>query len=273
MKNILILFLILYIPQVWAEGEFIGSFDIDLGPYNTLADRVTSFYTGDVIISAENKHKELTNSLNSIQLFIKQQPNNPVLYFLKGLNLSLLSGIYASDKDKKKLNQFIEKTISAYKEAMILDKNHTPHLTPSTYATMKHSLPENLKIEAIQKELSLGGNGTNESYYWFLHSSNINALQQAGRFEDAKKALNTMKRELNDSSLNNSKYAPIATRASNEIKKQSKETSPPDTKSPAKESDKTKFKVSSIISNLVIFSILSLLIAAFYEFVLKKKNK
>ncbi len=59
---------------------------------------------------------------------------------------------------------------------------------------MKHGLPASLKIEAIKRELNLGGNAPSESYYWHLRWSLINSLEEAGRFDEAEVAIRNMKK-------------------------------------------------------------------------------
>ena len=184
----------------------------------------------------------------------------------------MLSGLYKNDNSTTKLfKQSVAKRISAYKKAMQLDPDELK-LSAAAYATMKHGLPEELKIKAIQKELKLGGNGTNDSHYWYLHSSNISALQQAGRLKEAKQALKNMQQELEKENLSQSQYQTIVSRAQEEIDKQSKRQKIDQNQAKTKEQKNNRLGNNIILWSVVIFSVLALLAVTFYEFFLKKKK-
>ena len=139
---------------------------------------------------------------------------------------------------------------------------------------MKHGLPESLKIEAIQKEVQLGGNAPNESYYWHLHWSLVNSLEQAGRFEEAEAALDNMKQEMENQGVTNPDYQQIARRAQLELAEARQQHQQSQAQRTAQQEQKTKSESdlkSIIIWSVTLFALFSILGVTVYELVIKKK--
>ena len=254
-----------------AQNEFADIFEMQPVEPVAMADSITQYYIGKRNLNTDTALQQLISYNNTIDKNITQSPKDPGLYFLKGLNLSLLSSLYAKQGNAL-APQALKNKLAAYKKAIELDSQTSPKLSAFAYATMKHGLPESLKIKAIQKELKLGGSGDNESQYWYLHWSNINSLQKAGRFQEAQAALNNMKRELKASGIENSAYSDIASRAEHNlnaaIKQQQKNS--PARQDQAQETHSSLDTKTLVIIIISIVSLLSILGVTLYERVIKK---
>ncbi|MDH5471361.1 MAG: hypothetical protein OEY61_00760 [Gammaproteobacteria bacterium] len=200
-----IILLFLLGSSALADTRFDELFDLHSDNASATADSITRFHAENINLSFTEKLTQLNALSQNIDAFIKVSPGNPLLWFMKGLNYSNLASVYNAQHDVQQADLFITQKNQAYAKAIELDTKNNM-LTAAIYATMKHGLPEDLKIIAIQKELTLGGNGENESDYWFLHWSNINALQQAGRLEEAQQALTNMKAEMLKQDISNPDY-------------------------------------------------------------------
>lgn len=272
MKLLFILIILFTSSTSWAEDEFKDSFDIDAGNAQEIADLVSRYYVGTHTLNSRQAQTDLNSATQKINLLIQNHPKNPVLYFIKGLNAGLLASLYKQSGDKRFV-QSIKNKNSAFKKAIQLDNQKQTLLSASTYAAMKHGLPEEYKIKAIQKELTQGGSGDNESQYWYLHWSNINSLQKAGRFKEAQQALQNMQQELDEEGLSQSTYSKISTRAENNLntaiqKKQALKQTKPSTTNEQPELD-TKTLIIVMIS---VISILAFIGIAIYEFKIKKRQ-
>ncbi|MCK4711177.1 MAG: hypothetical protein KAU21_21380, partial [Gammaproteobacteria bacterium] len=128
---------------------------------------------------------------------------NPVYWFVRGLHTRNMASFFQASGYDDKANSFLLEKNRHYQIAMKLDKNNEPHLSASAYAVMKSGLPESLKQQAIEAELNLGGSGESDTYYWYLHWSNVNELQKQGRFDEADVALQRMKNELAETGQKN----------------------------------------------------------------------
>ncbi|HEY9052974.1 MAG TPA: hypothetical protein VIQ03_15590 [Gammaproteobacteria bacterium] len=247
---------------------------MDINPYQQTADRIASYYTGTVAIEKRDQIHELEALAQNIDTFIKIEPSHPGLHFLKGLNNSLLSGRYKSNNDETSYQKSINDKMTEYQKAMELDLANEPHLSAAMYATMKHGLEGDLKIQAIQSELKLGGNGESESYYWYLHWSNINTLKQAGRLQEAEKALQSMKQELYEKRPEDTLYQTMVEHIDHELKQPaqiSKQISQQTTETKNLQKPKAPDRKEVIIWVIVIISALAIFLLMLYEFVLRKK--
>lgn len=192
-KLITLLFLLPW--QALAQNSFEELFDINPGIVKSVADQVTVYHAENIDSSFNIQNQQLLAITQQLDQLIQQQPENPLLWFLQGLNYNNLASLHFSS-DPTTSQQYIIKKLSAYDQAMKFDETQQPNLSAAIYATMKHALPMDQKITAIQKELALGGNGEDESYYWYLHWSNIHNLTQAGRLQEANHATQNMQMEL-----------------------------------------------------------------------------
>jgi len=245
-----------------------------------LADRVSRYYSEDIKLPIEAQKKELLEIANELESISVTFSDQPVYWFIKGLNHRNLASLYFESKNIPQSDREIHNKDIAYKKAIELDKSSLTYLNAAIYSAMKHGLPESLKIDATQQELSLGGNGENDSYYWYLHWSNINQLKKAGRNEEAEQALKNMKKEMANSDVDMSVYKTLnekiekdtfnrsekALQQKNIQKKFRPENKPEEKQNIGKLSD---YK-TIIITSIVISSIIGLLVVTIYELKIKK---
>jgi len=275
----LLILLLLFVSPVNAETGFEDLFYLHTGNASDTADRVTNFHADNISLSLTQKLTELNALSQNIDAFIKASPDNAVLWFIKGLNYSNLAAVHSAQRNSQRVAEFITQKNMAYKKSMQLDETHNI-LTAAMYSTMKHGLPEALKINAIQKELLLGGNGENESSYWYLHWSNVSALQQAGRTEEATQALNNMKAEMLAQGISNPDYDKLTEQIAQSInqpappKTQTKKREPSTTtEKPATESEDSNIvALEDMTWLLIVIIIIALILAWKYEMLIFKKK-
>jgi len=278
MKKLIIL--LLFLPcQILAQNSFEELFDISPGNIKSVADEVTRYYAENIDSSFSTQNQQLTSISQQLDQLLQQKPRDPVIWFLQGLNYNNLASLYYS-ADPVGSQQYIAKKLHAYDQAMKFDETQQPHLTAPIYATMKHALPINKKITAIQKELSLGGNGENESYYWYLHWSNIHNLTQAGRLDEAQQATRQLQRELLASGHSDNNYQQILKQVKNEVeqarqaqkiihKNSTTETTKQQTNRESPRHDQSS--MNYILWFLVISVVVILIIGLIYEKRMRKK--
>ncbi|MCW8956348.1 MAG: hypothetical protein OQL09_05650 [Gammaproteobacteria bacterium] len=212
----LITLLFLLPGQLMAQYSFEELFDVNPGNKEAIADLVTHHHIEDTDSSFNLQKQQLLSINEQLRKLLQHQPDNPLLWFLQGLNYNNLASLYfTSTPDTSQ--KYIQQKQHAYDQAIEFDEATQTQLSAAIYATMKHALPGDKKIMAIQKELALGGNGENESYYWYLHWSNIHNLTQAGRLQEARLASKQLQRELLASGYSHSDYQNILVRAKSEI--------------------------------------------------------
>lgn len=268
----ILLFIALSWPHIsWAKNEFINHFEMSMGKNFLIADKITAYYSGNKNFHDSAGEIELNSINNKLNLLIKTSPKDSRLYFLKGLNASLLASLY-NKKNKTKFKQLLQEKNQAYKKSMQLDHADN-QLSAAIYAVMKRGLSKNKRIEALQQELKLGGSGENESQYWYLHWNNINSLQQAGRLNEANQALKNMQQELKEHNLSSSNYKIIVSHAKKSLEKAIKKKEQYKTQKTKNQRTKKKnMDFRTLILTLIsITSILILIGIAFYE-IRKKKN-
>lgn len=228
MKTIILtLACILISVPAGAGVRFNDLFDGNLQHFNDTADRVSSYYAEQQTSSDLEQKNELQALATNLNAIISTQHDNPLYWFLKGLNENNLAELYHRLNDAAQSKRHIEARNRAYQKAVELDGGDQPVLSAAIYATIKQGAPDTLKIQAIQRELELGGNGEDESYYWYLHWSNVNALQQAGRKEDAELALANMKEELKQQGVSNQDYQQMVKRVQQELENPLPKQPPP----------------------------------------------
>jgi len=244
-----------------------------------VADQVTRYHAENVDSSFAMQDQQLLAISKQLDQLLQQQPQNPLLWFLQGLNYNNLASLYF-DSDPVSSQQYISKKLSAYEQAMKFDETQQPHLSAAIYSTMKHGLPIDKKITAIQKELSLGGNGEDESYYWYLHWSNIHSLTQAGRLKEARQATQNMQRELEASGHSNNNYRQILKQVKAEVEQaqlaQSSKPEKPTSKTVEQISHQEKPQQNLVSMNkylwlVVIMLVVVLIIGLIYENGARKK--
>ncbi len=270
--------LVLYSP-VQANTHFSELFMMDSNINQDLSDRVSQYHSQDISLNLDRQEQELLNIDSQLNSIKKNNTDNPTYWFIKGLNHSNLASVYSSKKLEAQTGKHLQQKDLAYETAMNLDKKQQ-QLSAAIYNTMKHGLPQDLKIEATQSELKLGGNGYSDSYYWYLHWSNIDQLKKAGRHEEAQAAFEQMQKELKNSDMDPNIYGSLT--KSIEKKTFNKQDKPEPVKprpKPKQQEPEKQEPETSMIDNqfiliaLVIAAILLTTIVTIYELVIKKKRK
>jgi len=278
-----VLFILLSATSVCsADTSFVEQFQISPVINEQLADRITQYNTEDINLSSAQQKTELLeidNQLNQLNQ-LNTHSDKAVYWFIRGLHYKNLASFYSESQNTALANSNINLKNTAYKRSIELSKTPNNKLSAAIFSTMKLGLPDDLKILATQNEIALGGNGDNDSYYWYLHWSNINQLEDAGRSEEAKSAYKTMQKELKisgmDMSIYNSLTQKIETQTLKISSPQSQQKKPKPEKNKPEPEEKNHAKKYDtkviIISTIAIFSILSLVAVIVYEIKIKKKN-
>ncbi len=286
--SIILCLTIAAVPLCSAETSFIEQFQTDPVINENLANRITRYYSEDISLPLEQQKTELFNIENQLDNVLNKYSQNATYWFIRGLQNRNIAAFYTESKNLQLAKTYIKSKDNAYKNALELSKKVKNSLSAAIYSTMKHGLPEDLKIEATKNEISQGGNGDNESYYWYLHWSNIDQLQKAGREDEAKTAYKKMQNELRlsgaDVSIYNSLTKKIQTKTFNEtaVTKPKNKNQPKTPKDqPKSESQSKSLKNDTpikydmkyiIIFSVTIFSIIIFVIVALYERMQKRKN-
>jgi len=268
------------ISNCFAKSSFSEYFQTDPVINQEIANRITSYYSEDISLPEEQQKTELFNLESQLEKIQDSHSTQAVYWFIKGLNHRNLASYYSETNKQKLADSHIYNKDIAYKKAIELDKSSDKNLSASIYSAMKHGLPQDLKIKAIQKELSLGGNGDNDSAYWYLHWSNIDQLKKAGRDQEAEQAYKNMQKEMQADGVDMSVYSALnesiektTLQRNQKPQKQAKKEpenrnqSKPEPKNPA---EKPTDKKMIIISSILAFAFISLILLTFYEMKLKK---
>lgn len=218
MKKIFLCLMIFYCGQLQA-GEFAEAYDISPRGFERLANRVVAYYQSDSKFDNQQQKKQLIFINKNLEDLESEFKNNPVFRFVQGLQARNNAGLEQRMGNASKVVSWLQKKQSYYVMAMMLDKKHKPHLSAAVYATMKKGLTGEEKQQAIAAELKLGGSGENDSYYWYLHWSNIHQLQKQGKVKEAEKALATMKREIEQTGRAAELYQQLAGKAEADLDK------------------------------------------------------
>lgn len=273
--------LLLWLPlSAYAETHFEELFSINPSVEEDIANTVAQYHASDSALTHSeqlSQLKQLESRLNKIE---PHHTNDPVYWFIRGLNHNNMAATYLRlNNDSATLIATKDKD-RAYANAIRLDDNR---LSAAAYSAMKHGLPEDLKIRATQAELQLGGNGYNDSYYWYLHWSNIDQLKKAGRHSEAQAAYEKMQEELKESDMDIQIYNQLTQNIEKQTFKRqpdsdekpektvSKQIQPPPARQP-EEPQKTTLTTGSIIILLAIAAIISLIAVAVYEILLRKRK-
>ena len=219
MKKYILLFLFCFPASILAGTGFNELFDVNIDRHNQIADRVAAYHATDIALDLESRQAELEALQQNLDAITKTSPDEPLYWFINGLNHNNLAALFAEQKNKVATSQHIEQRNLAYKKAMLLDQIPPLKLSATIYASMKHGLPEADKIKAIESEIKQGGSGDSDDQYIQLHWSRVNALEKAGRHDEAQNALREMQREISQRDLKSPDYQLIIDRAQNEINK------------------------------------------------------
>lgn len=199
MKKYILIFILLFTSTAIAS-EFEEAFDMSVQGFSRQADRVVAYLDSNVALDTSQQKREFDYISTSLTKMESEYKFNPAYWFVRGLNVKNLISFYLQLNEGKKTSALVKQRNKYYAKAMAVDKKYGPHLSARAYSAMKSALSSKLKQQAIEAELGLGGSGEYDSYYWYLHWSNVNELQKQGRLVAADKALATMKKELRESS-------------------------------------------------------------------------
>ena len=215
-KYILLLFCCM--PAITlAETDFNELFEAELDTHTQIANRVATYHATDMALEIPTQQIELESLQKDIDAILADSPNEPLYWFISGLNHNNLAALAALQKNQGAVNRQIEQRNLAYQKAMLLVQTLPLKLSARIYATMKYGLPAADKINAIKNEIKQGGSGENDTQYIQLHWSQVNELEKSGRHDEAQAALKEMQREINRLDLKNPDYQRIVERAQNEI--------------------------------------------------------
>ncbi len=261
-----------------ANTHFSELFLVEPATSTELADRIAMYHSENIEKPVTEQITELTNINSKLKAAESKFSNKPLYWFIQGLNHSNLASAYNSNKQQHLTQQHLDLKNQAYKRAISLDSNRNK-LSAAIYSTMKYGLSDDLKIIATQNELALGGNGYSDSYYWYLHWSNIDQLKKAGRNDEAEEAYQNMMKELNESDMDVTVYSTL-TRTIEQQTLQKKPAIKPETdkkaveKKPKPVPDENKLDNKTlIIIALVISAIIALTVVTIYELVIRKKRR
>ncbi len=277
--------LLISIQPCSANTSFIEQFQIEPLINEETADRIIQYYSEDISLPLEQQKDELFMLETRLNTASTLHEEKAVYWFIRGLLQQNIASYYTLLKKPQFAKTHLNNKNKAYEKAMALAKKPNNNLSASIYSTMKHGLPQNLKIEATKNELALGGNGESESYYWYLHWSNIDQLKKAGRDKEAETAYKNMQRELKNSGQNTAIYKDLSKKIEKKTLEKIEKPEPQSGSKPEKtEKSKTPEKTGTsknrpeyskytIIFSVAIFSILILIGLIIHELVQKKKNK
>ena len=257
-----------------AATEFSQYFQLQPPVEKSLADNITRYYSEDIQLSAEKQKAELLQMQQQLLKLSASHEKQAAYWFLRGLNHQNLAAVYAELNAPELAEEQLKSKTRAYKKALQLDSRPPRKLSAAIYSTIKIGLPAELKIQAIQGELAQGGNGDNDSYYWYLHWSNIDQLEKAGRSEEARAAYRKMKKEMKDSQVDMSVYGQFEKQIEQKTLQQSK---PEKVVRKSQKTEKETDRKSTIDKKYIILYVLSFIsIAAIigvtvYE--IRKKGK
>lgn len=214
MKKIITCVLLLLSPALSAL-EFADVFDMSARGFEREANIILTYQVSEIQFDRVRYETDMQFVTDSLASKETKFANSPVFRFVQGLHARNMVVLRQHNDQQQKQWRKIKQDYFA--QAMALDKTNEPHLSAAAYADMKKGLDGDLKQQAIAAELKLGGNGENESYYWYLHWSNINELQKQGKIEEAEAALKQMREALKAEGKSAEIYQQIAAKARQDI--------------------------------------------------------
>lgn len=231
MKQLFVLFAcyLLSVSTTLASPNFEDTYGIPAdASYSDLADQVVSSRFDDSSITLAQKQKRLDNLQLRIESKIKQFPDDPLIWFLSGLNQNTLAEVQyliISEKDGQQqaatdidVSNFNIARSRAYDNAIRLDSSQPHRLSSTIYATMGYGLSNRQKIKTYSRELELGSPAENESNEWFMHWAKIDALVHEKKLEEAEQALTELKLLLQQKNRTDSAYSTILEQAETQVK-------------------------------------------------------
>jgi len=232
MKQLIVIILIYLsaLPVVLAKTSFEAMYGVAAGEkYHATADQIISARFDDLELSLQQKYTHLKNLQGRIERHTRKYANDPMVWFLSGLNLNNLaeiryliilgqSGQKKAAKDTEVSNYNIARS-RAYDNAIRLDSQPPYKLSSAIYATMGYGLSNRQKVKTYTRELELGSPSENESNEWFMHWAKIDALVHEKKLDEAQAAVIELKNLLARRNKSTSAYSSILERAKNQVDK------------------------------------------------------
>ncbi len=233
MKPLIRLFLLYLLPisLLQAESNFEDTYGIPANQnYSALADQVVANRFDESTLSLLQKLTRLENLQARIEVKLSRYPDDPLIWFLSGLNqnnlaevkyLTILNSVgqHSAANNIDVSNYNIARS-RAYDNAIRLDDPQPHQLSSSIYATMGYGLSNRQKIKTYSRELELGNPAENESNEWFLHWAKIDALVHEKKLDEAQQALAELKKLLQEKKITSSPYTSIVERAESQVTKE-----------------------------------------------------
>lgn len=233
MTRIITLCLLYLLPYslLQAETNFEDTYAITAsGHYSAIADQVVSTRFDESELPLQHKLTRLKNLQARIKAKLQQLPDDPLIWFLSGLNQNNLAevqylkvlkkhGQHKASTDIEVSNYNIARS-RAYDNAIRLDNPQPHQLSSSIYATMGYGLSNRQKVKTYSRELELGNPAENESNEWFMHWAKIDALVHEKKLDEAQQALADLKALLLNKDKASSPYTSIVERAETQIAKE-----------------------------------------------------
>lgn len=214
--------------MILASTNFEDTYGIPAGShFSALADQVVDSRFDESSITLRQKLTRLKNLQLRIGARLEQFRDEPVIWFLSGLNQNNLaevqylmvlekSGQQAAAIDIDVSNYNIARS-RAYDNAIRLDSTEPHRLSSSIYATMGYGLSNRQKVKTYSRELQLGSPAENESSEYFMHWAKIDALLHEKKLDEARQALDDLKQLLKQRNQTDSAYSSIVERAETQL--------------------------------------------------------
>lgn len=195
--------------------------------YDVIADQIVSARFQGSELSLQEQYARLKSLQLKIEIKAGDYSDEPLVWFLSGLNLNNLaeiryllvldkSGQKKATTDSDVINHNIARS-RAYSNAIRFDSEQPHQLSSSIYATMGYGLTNKQKIKTYTRELELGSPSENESNEWFMHWAKIDALIHEKKLNEAQAALNELKNLLENEDKAASPYAEIVEKAESQV--------------------------------------------------------
>jgi len=267
------------IPLCSANTRFIEQFQVAPIIDEAIAGRITEYYSKDIPLPLEQQKIELLNLQSQLDSLARTHSDKAIYWFIKGLHQKNIASYYIEKNNMSLANNHMNNKNMAFKKTLELEKLPGNQLSAAIFSTMKHGLPQDLKIEATKNEIALGGNGESDSYYWYLHWSNIDQLEKSGRKEEAQAAYRKMQKELQRSDMDMSVYNSLTKKIETEtLGKPAPKASPPpppekSIQAPEKKDTPKKYETKYIIIlSVILLSVLVVIAVTIYELIQKRKK-
>lgn len=207
---------------------FEDTYGIPANPnFADLADQVVLARRDESSMTLAQKQRKLENLQLRIEAKIEQFPDDPLIWFLSGLNHNNLAEmrflIVFEELGQEKAAADIEVSnfniarSRAYENAIRLDGEKPHRLSSTIYAAMGYGLSNRQKVKTYSRELNLGSPAENESNQWFMHWAKIDALIQENNLDEAQQALERFKQQLKKQNKSDSAYSSIVDRAAKQV--------------------------------------------------------